>query len=596
MGVPGYYRNRKKINILPFLSIFLEDLILDLRFYENGEKLDPLEYSTGETQADVVENILDAFHESNIVFLDGKVGSGKSVLAIRTALEMGGGIVSVPTKILSDQYYNDYYKRNKYFLKDNGEKANISVFKGRNNFVCPLRKNKYPNRNDWKVSCSNKDLPCTRTLMEEESRIDALSSCPWGGTIRRGRVNLPSEFPDFDFVEGYDSIGEYGTVVLKNRGTRENPDVCPYWGQYSSYPFADIVAMNSMKFKVETWIGRIPRMPLLVIDEADAFLDNLCSKVVLSERKIDFIEDKIRDGMEDFIQKDIILDEVGRIWNEFLNSEMGPYDTADALKNVLDRTDIDLNYIYDLSKVIRYEDASYCQDERDDDDNPKVIFHIANPKPILQDILERHQTNVLMMSATKMDTDVLDKVFGINPTVVEGEPKFPGTLIKKETGNEKEVNYKKWNKSNFRSSYGRTRDTILEKMERPGFVPVHAEKYLPESIKREDITDNNRIEKDGISFSTKMDRGADLGQMNSVMVLKLPFPSLGDPLIKAQRDKMGDGKFWDYYHDMAEREFIQQIGRTVRSPGSVVEFWSPDKKAHKKLEEAWKGDVESQPA
>ncbi|KXA92331.1 hypothetical protein AKJ65_07720 [candidate division MSBL1 archaeon SCGC-AAA259E19] len=40
-----------------------------------------------------------------------------------------------------------------------------------------------------------------------------------------------------------------------------------------------------------------------------------------------------------------------------------------------------------------------------------------------------------------------------------------------------------------------------------------------------------------------------------------------------------------------EREFIQQIGRTVRSPEDVVEFSSPDAKCHKKLRQSWEGEI-----
>jgi len=58
----------------------------------------PLTYSTGKNQAEVVDEILEAFEESDIVFLKGVVGSGKSVIGIRTALEFGGGTSVSPRK------------------------------------------------------------------------------------------------------------------------------------------------------------------------------------------------------------------------------------------------------------------------------------------------------------------------------------------------------------------------------------------------------------------------------------------------------------------------------------------------------------------
>lgn len=103
---------------------------LKLNPYEGGRELEPLSYSTGKDQGELVEEILESFESADVVFLKGVVGSGKSVVGIRTALEFGGGIISVPTKVLSRQYQDDY-GTDKYFLKDNGEKAKIGVLRGR---------------------------------------------------------------------------------------------------------------------------------------------------------------------------------------------------------------------------------------------------------------------------------------------------------------------------------------------------------------------------------------------------------------------------------------------------------------------------------
>jgi len=90
---------------------------VELNFYSGEERLEPLKYSDGRDQLDVVKEVLKEFRTSDLVWLDGKVGSGKSVIGLRTALEMGGGIVSVPTNALSDQYHADYYRGDKHFAK-----------------------------------------------------------------------------------------------------------------------------------------------------------------------------------------------------------------------------------------------------------------------------------------------------------------------------------------------------------------------------------------------------------------------------------------------------------------------------------------------
>ena len=92
-------------------------------------------------------------------------------------------------------------------------------------------------------------------------------------------------------------------------------------------------------------------------------------------------------------------------------------------------------------------------------------------------------------------------------------------------------------------------------------------------------------------LSTKMDRGADLKGMKSIIILKFPYPDSEDPLLKGMQRRLGAESFRQYYRDMAEREFVQQIGRTLRSDDDVVEFWSTDNMCHVQLGRLWKGSI-----
>ncbi|MCD6138887.1 MAG: hypothetical protein J7J91_10065, partial [Deltaproteobacteria bacterium] len=55
--------------------------------------------------------------------------------------------------------------------------------------------------------------------------------------------------------------------------------------------------------------------------------------------------------------------------------------------------------------------------------------------------------------------------------------------------------------------------------------------------------------------------------------------------------KLGDKVFWQYYHDIAEREFIQTLGRGVRHENDWIELWSPDKTVFGYLKNVWKGKI-----
>ena len=73
-----------------------------------GNGVAPLKYSNGKTQEDVIDELIEAFDDYDIVFLKGAVGTGKSVIALHLIKYFGKGIITTPTKILEEQYHKDY--------------------------------------------------------------------------------------------------------------------------------------------------------------------------------------------------------------------------------------------------------------------------------------------------------------------------------------------------------------------------------------------------------------------------------------------------------------------------------------------------------
>ena len=109
-------------------------------FNESGDELPPRHYSYGKDQLNTVTEILRVFESSDMVALKGMVGSGKSVVGIRTILEFGRGVVAVPTIWLSEQYATDYEKKKRFV---NGTRvASVKFLKGRGNFDCPYARDK----------------------------------------------------------------------------------------------------------------------------------------------------------------------------------------------------------------------------------------------------------------------------------------------------------------------------------------------------------------------------------------------------------------------------------------------------------------------
>ncbi len=71
-------------------------------------------------------------------------GSGKSLSVLHVPKEIGGrAIIVTPFRNLQRQYYEDYFKGNKFILKKDGTKLKVSVFLGRNNFPCRWLEEQY---------------------------------------------------------------------------------------------------------------------------------------------------------------------------------------------------------------------------------------------------------------------------------------------------------------------------------------------------------------------------------------------------------------------------------------------------------------------
>ncbi|NQV09122.1 DEAD/DEAH box helicase family protein, partial [Candidatus Woesearchaeota archaeon] len=95
--------------------------------YQNEKFLEPLKFSNGKSQSDVIKEVLDSIKKGHkVIFIKGVCGTGKSAIALNIARKLGKTSIVVPGKNLQTQYKRDYEKE-KYLLKDNKEKLKISV-------------------------------------------------------------------------------------------------------------------------------------------------------------------------------------------------------------------------------------------------------------------------------------------------------------------------------------------------------------------------------------------------------------------------------------------------------------------------------------
>jgi len=252
--------------------------------YEH-KKLEPLIFSNGKTQTDVVKEILSAIEEGNkIILIKGVCGTGKSAIALNLARHFKKTSIVVPIKSLQEQYEEDYTNK-KFVLKKDDKTLKIAVIKGRANFKCPF----------MNTTADDLDLPCTIELREKNfeklmnfieinkfaskrdvlnvgdiKRMSVAPACPYWSPLLPAKSGAAC-------LEKAEKI-EFKTVSEKDYAIFQRQKGCKYYDQYRSYVNADVLVFNSRKYLIETLIGRRPKTEIDIIDECDEFLDNLAEE------------------------------------------------------------------------------------------------------------------------------------------------------------------------------------------------------------------------------------------------------------------------------------------------------------------------------
>ncbi len=253
-----------------------------------GEKLEPLKFSNGKSQADIVKETLAAIKEGNkVIFIKGVCGSGKSAMALNLARHFNKTSIVVPIKSLQDQYEKDYTHTN-FIMKDDNKQLKICVVKGRNNFQCPFiggkaDANDLPCDIEFREKNMDKILkfigmnPHVKktdfTTLTDVRRMSVAPACPYWSPLIPSEIKSPS-------LEEARKI-KYLSVSGKEYALFQRKKGCGYYDQYEAYANADVLIFNSMKYLLEMAMGRKPKTDLEIIDECDEFLDSFAN-----ERKI----------------------------------------------------------------------------------------------------------------------------------------------------------------------------------------------------------------------------------------------------------------------------------------------------------------------
>jgi len=595
--------------------------------YRNGKRLEPLKFSNGKTQEDIVREVVGKIKEGKkIIFLHGMCGTGKSAVALNIARVLGKTSIVVPIKSLQRQYEEDYMK-SMQVVKKNKEELRIAMITGRDNHDSIYMPG---------LPCSDPSLPDTIPLVEKNAkllreyykenplvkhkeidnikklrRISIAPANPYWSPI------IPEEYEvQLSDAEKKRYLGLRGREFIfyhRKRG-------CSYYDQYQSYIDADAIIFNSAKYKIEVVLDRKPETKVDIIDEADEFLDSFSSQVELNLTRLSnalksiMSEDPDVMAVIDTIRELISLEEKNKRAlgvNEEQIFPVGDTTIGKIIKLLLKDRNLeseisldDLSYankgIEAAKDFVDFLDDTYLTYKKYED-SLFVNLVAANLSKRLNEIIDKGKSFVFM-SGTIHSENVLKEIFGIKEyDIVEAETMHQGEIEIVRTGKEFDCSYKNFkNGSANREMYLKALSSSLEKAKKPLLVHVNAFEDLPSldelnkyNIKnvlpREKLSDLQFNDKTGklISsfkkklsdslYSTKCSRGIDFpGDIcNSMIFTKYPNPNVQGTFWKVL-ERTHSKYYWDFYKDKARREFLQRIYRALRSKDDHVYILSPD--------------------
>lgn len=520
-----------------------------------GEKfLEPLCFSNGKSQKDIVKEVLDHINEGHkIVFIHGVCGTGKSAIALNIARKLGKASIVVPGKNLQSQYKKDYEK-DKYLLGENNEKLRISVITGRKNHKCPFLENNQgivpkikketdstldifddsvPKKKEVKENTADVwDLPCKIEIKEKNwnklkeyikenpkadptkfneirdvTRASVARVCPYWSPVLPAQFELKSH-PD-NKKKFYEGLGDTKFII------HYGEPGCKFYEQFDSYLNSDIIVFNSMKYILESALNRKPLTEVEIIDECDEFLDKFSN-----QRSINL--DRLQNALiyaigygENFDKASKEIGEIlkhirrdDRVKDALETGEIIPlkqtsiYDLLKVFLNIpefLAEVD-DESYLFDLEETARmfasFLDESYVIFSKKDN---QVIASVVTTN-LAKRFKEMRDKNklIVMMSGTIHSKHVLKNIFGIEDfKIVEAETEAQGKIETLRTGLERDCKYSNFSNGTItREGYLKSLSKCVELAKKPLLVHINAFSDLPSEGELEEYDIDNLISRE----------------------------------------------------------------------------------------------------
>jgi len=382
---------------------------------------------------------------------------------------------------------------------------------------------------------------------------------------------------------------------------------------------SDVIVFNSMKYKLESAIGRKPLTEVEIVDECDEFLDSFANQRNLNLDRLQnsLIQQARESGKIDNSATEVLeviksIKRNPRVGDGVASKEILPLKETgvyDLFKIFLSSSKFtqeidDESYVFDAWEIARvFEDfleETYVTFEKRENNLIAGIV-TTNLAKKFKEMVDKNKI-IILMSGTLHSEEVLRSVFGLeNFKIIEAENEHQGEIKVHWTGLEKDCKYSNFSCGKIsREDYLKSLDKCVEVAKKPVLIHVNAFTDLPlkEEIKefnlgnlisREKIKQIQREDKTGrlieefkngnenLLFSTRCARGIDFPgeECNSIVFTKYPNPNVQDVFWKIL-SKTNPQQYWNFYKDKARRELWQKIYRGLRFKEDKVFVLSPD--------------------
>jgi len=636
--------------------------------YQDNKFLEPLKFSNGKTQEDVVKEVLDAVEQGHkIIFIHGICGTGKSAIALNIANKLGKTSVVVPGKNLQAQYKKDY-ENDKFLKKENDEKLKISVITGRNNHKCKFleeNKNVIPKitqeinsklhdifegkreeisetiGND--ISADNYNIPCKIEIKEKNwgkikqyikqnnkvnvknfSNIGDVKRFSFAGVCPYWSPVLPEKY-DFNFKDAKKKKypGLNGNFIFYQR-----KEGCKFYEQFNSYMNSDVIVFNSLKYKLESEIGRKPLTEVEIIDECDEFLDSFSNQRNLNIERLQnsliqlAMKEEIAEGfIKEMVETIKQIKRTPRIINAVESHEIIPLKETgiyDLFRIFLGAQESlyeidDESYVFsswEIAKVFEdFLDETYVVFDKKDN-NLVASIVTTNLAKKFKEMVDKNKV-IVLMSGTIHSKNVLKGVFGLDKfKIIEAETEHQGKINVQKTNLEMDCKYSNFSSGKFkREDYLKALDKCIDVAKKPILIHVNAFSDLPSEVEIKEFDLKNLISREKLKdiqnedktskliedfkkgktkvfFSTRSGRGIDFPgeECNSIVFTKYPNPNVQDAFWKILM-RTNPRQYWDFYKDKARRELWQKVYRGLRFKEDSVFVLSPDERVLKGFED-----------